>query len=65
MNKIQFAVLAGLLGALVVVAFLFALGFRYRMVAPGQGPGIYVVDNWTGKVRVCHPARGCMASGQM
>ena len=65
MNKIQFVILAGLLGALVVVAFLFALDFRYRMDSPRVGQGIYVIDSWTGKVRVCAPRLGCVYSGEI
>jgi len=65
MNKIQFGILAGLLGALVVATFLFALSFRYRIAARAAGQAVYVIDSWTGKVRVCHPRTGCMNSGEM
>ena len=53
MEKIQSVIRLVLIAALVIVGFLFALDFRYRMVGIPDYRSVYVLDSWTGKLSFC------------
>lgn len=43
---------------LVAVVIIAAVATRHTVVASGSSAGIFIVNNWTGSARVCHPG-GC------